>query len=262
MGFQRNLASFVDQVLFVLLSPVWWVTVYQYAHLSLHLLLPIGAFMQMVFSGSLGNWLWVWLNLGKFATAANDSHPWTTLLTIFISFLSDKSEYMLFQWRMSWLKWLCDWLNVVTPTFILIFPGENRLVEFSIKFIRAQISNYYWCPSFVMWPTDYSQLFLPRLHVYPLFLSACLYDFRKRGSTIFCCNCCIHIIVKAGTLHQSGRNISHCCVIEWWSKMSVTVKCLKMFLSSQRLIRRNPHLAFYFNWNPIFVISTNLLMVR
>jgi len=85
--------------------------------------------------------------------------------------------------------------------------------------------------------------------------------FGKRINHILC-NCCIHIIVKAGTLHQSGRNICHCCVIEWWSKMSVTVKCLKMFLSSQRLIRRNPHLAFYFNWNPIFVISTNLLMVR
>jgi len=93
--------------------------------------------------------LWVCLNL-----AICDSHPLTTLLTIFISFLSDNSEYMLFQWRMSWLKWLCDWLNVVTRTFKLIFPGENRLVEFLKSF--HQIHSCSDIKLLVMWPTDFS----------------------------------------------------------------------------------------------------------
>lgn len=181
-------------------------------------------------------------------------------LTIFISFLSDHFEHMLFQWRMSWFKWLCDWLNVVALTFKLIFPGENRLVEFLTIFHQIHpCSDIKLLVSIICDVTAGLFVIISPATIRVPFLSACLHDFRREDQPYFVQ--LLHSYYSQGTLHQSGTNIFHCCVIEW-SKMSVTVKCLKMFLSSQRLIRRNPHLAFYFNWNPIFVISTNLLMVR
>ena len=70
-----------------------------------------------------------------------------------------------------------------------------------------------------------------------------------------------HGTLKSGRTHQIYSNAVWLNCSNMYT-MTSRGKMPKMFLSSQRLIRRNPNLAFYFNWNPIFVISTNLLMVR
>ena len=70
-----------------------------------------------------------------------------------------------------------------------------------------------------------------------------------------------HGTLKSGRTHQIYSNAVWLNCSKMYT-MTSRGKMPKMFLSSQRLIRRNPNLAFYFNWNPIFVISTNLLMVR
>ena len=155
------------------------------------------------------------------------------------------------------------WLTeVAVYTFELIFPGENKLVEFLVIFHQIHsysISRLPWrhlkCDRGLFVMISPAESCVP-------FLSACIHDFAPFKPRInhILFNCCIHIIVEPARFNKMGK--FHCCVIEW-SNIVRDGKMPKMFrLSSQRLIRRNPHLAFYFNWNPIFVISTNLLMVR
>jgi len=185
-------------------------------------------------------------------------------LTIFISFLSENFEYMPFLWT----GWSCESGGSVTDWKWLFlhsnfFPGENKLVQFICNIPSNSFVLRYQVMMSIIWDaTDGLFVIISPVTSCVTTNLICQPSWFWR-STIFFFNCCIHIIVKA-RFNKVRRKVYkfHCCVIEW-SNMSVRVKCRKMFrLSSQRLIRRNPHLAFYFNWNPIFVISTNLLMVR
>jgi len=162
---------------------------------------------------------------------------------------------------MIWWKWFRDWLKVAVFTlnlFSLERTNWPSFLYYSTKFNRAPyhvhhlrchrrticnnlsrnvmctllICLYSWFSSL---KTEYQPYFVQLLHSY---------------------------YSRACTLQQSG-NIPLLC--DWMVQQQKYVRDVKMpkkRLSSQRLIRRNPNLAFYFNWNPIFVISTNLLMVR
>ena len=157
---------------------------------------------------------------------------------------------------MIWWKWLCDWLKVAVFTFKLFsFWREICWVSCNIpsNSFELHIVSVIWvrCDQRTICNNFSRESCVP-------FLSACIHDLAPWNEQQM-----LHSYYsRACTLKQKMGKFQ-CRVIERSNKMSVMVKCRKLFrLSSQRLIRRNPHLAFYFNWNPIFVISTNLLMVR
>ena len=215
---------------------------------------------------------WFWENgLWALLSLAMGANLWLQMTWLFLQELFDNLHFLSFQefwayavsmnWMILWKWWLCDWLKVAVFTFKL-FSWREQIGSVSCNIpSNSFVLRYHVMMSIIWDATDGLVVIISPVTSCVTTNLICQPSWFWR-STIFFFNCCIHIIVKA-RFNKVRRKVYkfHCCVIEW-SNMSMRVKCRKMFLSSQRLIRRNPHLAFYFNWNPIFVISTNLLMVR
>jgi len=157
---------------------------YQSAHLRLPLLMPIEACMQTAFGCSLRMWaekgLWVWLNLA--------------ILTLILWQLFWQSSFPFFLIIQSiccfnggWVGWngsVTDWMWLLAHSYLFFLERTDWLsfLQFSIKFIRAQISN-----SIIRDVTNGLFVIIsPAIKCVPTpLICLCLHDFRREDTPYF-----------------------------------------------------------------------------
>jgi len=108
------------------------------------------------------------------------------------------------------------WLTeVAVYTFELIFPGENKSVEFLVIFIKFIRIPYRVCHDVIWNVTDGLFVMISPAESCVPFLSACIHDFAPFKPRInhILFNCCIHIKIEPARFNKMGK--FHCCVIEW-----------------------------------------------